>query len=84
MDISGQDYSLSIGQGALIFMHDFEAWFHPPARELYTSFSLGIPVSLFNYAAAQLGGSSRLRLIRCWDEKCSSRLYFNWITGYER
>ncbi|WP_419889611.1 helix-turn-helix transcriptional regulator [Paenibacillus xylanexedens] len=56
VDISGQDYSLSIGQGALIFMHDFEAWFHPPARELYTSFSLGIPVSLFNYAAAQLGG----------------------------
>ncbi|MCG7383083.1 AraC family transcriptional regulator [Paenibacillus sp. ACRRY] len=55
VDISGQDYSLAIGQGALIFMHDFEAWFHPPAREPYTSFSLGIPVSLFNYAAAQLG-----------------------------
>ncbi|WP_433745887.1 helix-turn-helix domain-containing protein [Paenibacillus amylolyticus] len=56
VDISGMDYSLAIGQGALIFMHDFEAWFHPPAGEAYTSFSLGIPVSLFNYAAAQLGG----------------------------
>ncbi|WP_427180203.1 helix-turn-helix transcriptional regulator [Paenibacillus sp. TC-CSREp1] len=61
VDISGKDYSLSIGQGALIFIHDFEAWFHPPAKELYTSFSLGIPVPLFNYAAAQLSNKNSIQ-----------------------
>nr|WP_244310735.1 helix-turn-helix domain-containing protein [Paenibacillus ottowii] len=43
-----------MGQGALIFLQDFKARFHPPVNEQYRSFALGIPVSLFNYAASQL------------------------------
>ncbi|KOY15823.1 helix-turn-helix transcriptional regulator [Paenibacillus xylanivorans] len=61
VDISGQEYTLSTGQGALIMMRDFEAWFHPPAKENYTSFALGIPISLFNYAGAHLATSQCIR-----------------------
>ncbi|MGX1829044.1 helix-turn-helix domain-containing protein [Paenibacillus taichungensis] len=61
VDISGQEYTLPTGQGALIMMRDFEAWFHPPAHEDYTSFAIGIPVSLFNYAGAQLAPSQSIR-----------------------
>nr|WP_232289114.1 AraC family transcriptional regulator [Paenibacillus sp. Aloe-11] len=52
--VGSVDYILPIGRGALIFLQDFKAHFHPPVREPYTSFALGIPVSLFNYAASQL------------------------------
>jgi AraC-like DNA-binding protein len=61
VDISGQQYTLPTGQGALIMMRDFEAWFHPPALENYTSFAIGIPISLFNYAGAQLATSQSIR-----------------------
>ncbi|MFK4304786.1 MULTISPECIES: hypothetical protein [unclassified Paenibacillus] len=54
VDVAGLDYTLPKGQGALIFLQDFKAWFHPPFNEQYTSFALGIPVSLFNYATSQL------------------------------
>ncbi|WP_244213770.1 helix-turn-helix transcriptional regulator [Paenibacillus barcinonensis] len=76
VDISGEDYSLSIGQGALIFMHNFEAWFHPPAKELYTSFSLGIPIPLFNYAAAQLSTMNSLQFKQILGDRVFKPIVF--------
>lgn len=60
VDVAGLDYTLPKGQGALIFLQDFKAWFYPPFNEQYTSFALGIPVSLFNYAASQLVAHRKL------------------------
>ncbi|MEC0234924.1 AraC family transcriptional regulator [Paenibacillus kribbensis] len=54
VNVDGLDYTLPIGRGALIFLQDFKAHFQPPVHDPYTSFALGIPVSLFNYAATQL------------------------------
>ncbi|MGG1619054.1 helix-turn-helix domain-containing protein [Paenibacillus sp. NRS-1782] len=62
VDVAGLDYTLPKGQGALIFLQDFKAWFHPPFNEQYTSFALGIPVSLFNYAASQLVAHRKLTI----------------------
>ncbi|WNC12126.1 AraC family transcriptional regulator [Brevibacillus brevis] len=60
--VSGQEHELPVGHGSLAFMQDFTARFYPPAHEQYVSLSLGIPVSLFDYAAHQLAASAYRRL----------------------
>ncbi|MFF2888347.1 helix-turn-helix domain-containing protein [Paenibacillus sp. NPDC057967] len=53
-EVSGTEYSLPDGQGAFVFLQDFEVHFHTPAKGPYVTFALGIPVSLFHYAVQQL------------------------------
>ncbi|REK76759.1 helix-turn-helix domain-containing protein [Paenibacillus paeoniae] len=53
-EVSGTEYSLPDGQGAFVFLQDFEVHFHTPAKGPYVTFALGIPVTLFHYAILQL------------------------------
>ncbi|WP_025721048.1 helix-turn-helix domain-containing protein [Paenibacillus polymyxa] len=62
VNVAGLDYTLPMGQGALIFLQDFKACFHPPVNEQYQSFALGIPISLFNYAASQLAARRQVAI----------------------
>ncbi|HZG18220.1 MAG TPA: AraC family transcriptional regulator, partial [Candidatus Bathyarchaeia archaeon] len=58
--VSGQDHELPVGQGVLALVQDFQAQFYPPAQEQYASLELGIPISLFDFAANQLATSPNM------------------------
>ncbi|GIN93737.1 AraC family transcriptional regulator [Siminovitchia terrae] len=77
--VSGQEHEFRVGHGSLTFMQDFKAWFYPPAHEQYVSLSLGIPVSLFNYAAQQLATSTNMTFDfdRVINGQTSHAIYFN-------
>lgn len=54
--ISGKDRTLDRGTSALLLMEDIDVRFTLPNQERHQSFSLGVPVSLFNFAVAQAAG----------------------------
>ena len=51
--VSGLDFTLESGKGALLLMQDFDVEFDIGCEETFRSFTLGIPVELFEYAAAR-------------------------------
>jgi len=77
--VSGQVHELPVGKGALAFMQNFKARFYPPAPERYVSLSLGIPVTLFDYAANQLATSlnRKFEFNRVLDGQASRAYYFD-------
>lgn len=75
--IDRQEYTLPVGQGAMVLLQDFRASFHPPSGEPYDSFTLGIPVSLFHYALSALGIRSSARLPQILDGRSF------WSTTFE-
>jgi len=77
VDIAGLDYTLSGGQGALIFMKGFEAWFNPPVQEKYISFAIGIPVGLFHYALEQMARFRPLQLRHVLGGKAFKPMVFD-------
>jgi hypothetical protein len=48
--VSGREFTLKRGQGALLLMQDFDVRFDIGCEEPIRSFALGIPVELFEYA----------------------------------
>lgn len=52
--ISGLDFTLESGKGALLFMQDFDVKFDFSYEDPIRSFALGIPVELFEYAVSRL------------------------------
>ncbi|QTH45696.1 helix-turn-helix transcriptional regulator [Cohnella sp. LGH] len=52
--ISGLDFTLESGKGALLLMQDFDVKFDFGCEEPICSFALGIPVELFEYAMSAL------------------------------
>jgi len=48
--VSGREFTLESGQGALLLMQDFDVRFDIGCEEPIRSFALGIPVELFEYA----------------------------------
>lgn len=77
--VSGQIHELPVGKGALAFMQNFKARFYPPAPERYVSLALGIPVTLFDYAANQLATSlnRKFEFNRVLDGQASRAYYFD-------
>ncbi|GIP33586.1 hypothetical protein J2TS4_27960 [Paenibacillus sp. J2TS4] len=77
--VSDQLHELPVGKGALAFMQNFKARFYPPVPERYVSLSLGIPVTLFDYAANQLATSlnRQFEFNRVLDGKPSRAYYFD-------
>lgn len=77
--VSDQIHELPAGKGALAFMQNFKARFYPPAPERYVSLALGIPVTLFDYAANQLATSlnRKFEFNRILDGQASRTYYFD-------
>lgn len=79
VNVSGRDHELPVGQGALALVQDFQARFFPPTQEKYVSLSLGIPVSLFEYAANQMADSPKMNVEfnRLLNRQASRSFYFD-------
>lgn len=83
MLIGGKDRILDRGTSALLLMEDFDVRFTLENHERHRSFSLGVPVSLFNFAVAQAAGREENHFKKLLDASIFKKIQLS-VSPYEQ